>query len=666
MSLSVKDILAPGGLVSASLDNYEDRPEQLEMALAVQRAFEARRHLLAEAGTGVGKSFAYLVPAILHARAADKKRRVVISTYTIALQEQLISKDLPFLAGVLPMKFLAVLGKGRANYLCFRRLALAVKTKDKLFADLAKLDTLEAVAHWAMETEDGSLQDIEFPVSPDVWQKVRAESGLCRGAKCENYGPCHLRRARKMMQQADILVVNHAMFFSDLAMQAEDLRLLGGYDLAVLDEAHTVEQVAGEHFGMSVSWSMVRFLLRDLYNAKTDRGILAMVGDGEGIAAVNQAQSAAESFFTEICSCDESAIASNGRIRRPGVVTNVLGPALAKLAGVLQGLRKKTDSNDQRLELLTFEQRAMEMSGKLEALISQAEPGHAYWITRRGAYRGRPRNVTVASAPIDVSPLLAGLLFDKVASVVLTSATLATARGAEHGFEYIRNRLGVAEADEALLASPFDFRRQAKLHVETRLGDPNDQGEFVSAASKAIEYYVGKSEGRCFVLLTSYSMLDKMAETLEGFCEDNEYELFVQGRGLPRGVMLDRFRRNRRAVLLGTASFWQGVDVVGEALQNVIITKLPFAAPNDPIVEARIDAIRQDGGAAFMEYQLPEAIIRFKQGFGRLIRSQNDTGIVVVLDRRLVTKSYGRKFISSLPDIEVVRDEFCGGRTTGI
>jgi len=658
MSLTVRDILAPEGLVASHLDNYEDRPEQLEMALAVEDGFAGRRHILAEAGTGVGKSFAYLVPSILE--AANNGRRVMISTYTIALQEQLIARDLPFLADILPIEFKAVLGKGRTNYVCFRRLSMAIKSKNKLFADEARLDMLEAVAHWAMDTSDGSMQDIDFAINPDVWRAVRAESGLCKGSKCEHYGPCHLRLARRRMLKADILVVNHAMFFSDLAMKTQAAAFLGDYDMVVLDEAHTVEQVAGDHFGRSVSWSMIRFLLRDLYNPRTDRGIITMAGDGQAIDAVNRVASAAESFFDDLGKYNGPDIAGNGRISRENVIPNVLSPALGKLSGQLSALHGKTESDDHRLELLTCRQRCDEMAATLEELISQARPDHAYWVTSRQGRKGRPANVTLASAPIDVSPILRDLLFADTASVVLTSATLATARGGEHGFDYIRNRLGVDDADEVLLTSPFDFRRQARLHVETQLGDPNDLRQFAPAASRAVEHYVKKTKGRCFVLLTSYAMMDAMADELEDFCLENDYSLLVQGRNLPRGVMLDRFRGNPRTVLLGTASFWQGVDVAGEALQNVIIAKLPFAAPNDPIIEARIDAIRQGGGNPFVQYQLPEAIIRFKQGFGRLIRSTSDTGIVVVLDRRVMTKSYGKKFIASLPDIEMICDEFSG------
>jgi ATP-dependent DNA helicase DinG len=436
------------------------------------------------------------------------------------------------------------------------------------------------------------------------------------------------------------------------------MAFLGKYDMVVLDEAHTAEQVAGDHFGRSVSWSMIRFLLRDLYNPKTDRGIITMAGDGTGIAAVNQVALAAESFFSDLSSYRGPAVAGNGRIVQEGVIPNMLSPALKKLATMLAELRKKSKSDDHGLELLTFEQRANEMASKLETLISQTQPDHAYWMTSSKARRGRYANVTLASAPIDVAPLLKLLLFDNVSSVVLTSATLATARGDAHGFDYIRNRLGLDDADEVLLTSPFDFRKQAKLHVETQLGDPNNLQQFVPPATKAIAHYVQKTQGRCFVLLTSYAMLEAVAGELEEFCGENDYKLLIQGRNLPRGVMLDRFRKDPRTILLGTASFWQGVDVAGDALQNVIIAKLPFAAPNDPIIEARIDAIRKGGGNPFVQYQLPEAIIRFKQGFGRLIRSTSDTGIVVVLDRRVMTKSYGKRFISSLPDIEMICDEF--------
>jgi ATP-dependent DNA helicase DinG len=613
------------GRLARALAGYEERPAQQRLAEAVGRVLREGGLLLAEAGTGTGKTLAYLLPAV------ELGRRVVVSTGTKNLQEQLLHKDLPLLARALGRDVNVALMKGRGNYLCHLRFRSFAQAGS--FRRLEEIPLFRAVEDWAPRTATGDRAEVaDLPDSVDFWREISASSENCIGQSCPEFQPCWITRMRQEALQADVVVVNHHLLCADLAVKDGTFgEVIPEYDTVILDEAHLLEDVATQYFGSQVSSHKFEDLCRDV-----ERELRAARLDAREVRAeVESLRDRADRLFKTL---------SLGRGRRLG--PSWMGPQEAEesqaLLGRLEGLRTAILAVPERPEPLTgIAGRAQSLAAETAFVLRADDDTHVYFVETRG------RGVFVRATPIDVSERLRELLFDRVRAAVLTSATLAV----DGGFAYLKQRLGLPEAHQLLLPSPFDFARQALLYVPRRMPDPRAPA-FVERATTEIARLLAISEGRAFVLFTSYAHLNAVAERLAGLVP---YPVLLQGEA-PKAVLLDMFRRTPHAVLLATASFWQGVDVVGEQLSCVIIDKLPFASPSDPIVSARIERLRNRGGNPFSDYQVPVAVLMLKQGLGRLIRSRSDRGILAVLDSRLVEKPYGRTFLDSLPPARLVHE----------
>lgn len=642
----IAGFFSPDGPLSQVLKGYEHREQQVEMAEACAQSIQKQRHLAVEAGTGVGKSLAYLLPAYFHAKQAN--RPVVISTYTINLQQQLVEKDIPLLESALGEDIRWAVAVGRGNYLCLRRLGNLRNKQPRLFEQDYESRQLARIHDWAFQTQDGSLTDLEFAPSHHLWEQLCSSRFTCTGRNCSMSDACFFRKARQKLKQSQIVVSNHYLYFSDLSISDENLRIMPPHSCAIFDEAHTLEEVASECLGLSVSERTISYLVRRLVGDEKHGSRLKSYLSDETLENARGVRRAAGEFFGDVREWIAGDASGNARIREPLPVVDTVSARLKTLAAGLINEARDLDDEDAASEISGCASEILQHAEAIGIIRTLSLDGYVYWIeTER-------EDIALRCAPVRPSGLLSQLLFSRLPTVILTGATLTV--GKQDPFGFLRERLGLGEMQEMKLGSPFDYSKQATIHIEKSLPSPENES-YVPAVIHAMKRYLKESQGRALVLFTSYSHMKTVSERLTPFLEEHGCRVLVQGSGLPRAKLLETFRSETDSVLFGTSSFWQGVDVPGEALSSVIIARLPFAVPTLPIQEARLEEIETRGEDPFRAYSLPQAVIRLKQGVGRLIRSKTDRGSIIILDSRVTTRRYGRIFVESLPPCRILSHE---------
>lgn len=641
---TIADVFGPEGLIARHLTNYEHREGQIQMAEKVLEAFENKKHLIVEAGTGTGKTLAYLVPAI--AATVGQKKRIVISTGTKNLQEQLMEKDIPFLQKIMPGKFSAAYMKGRGNYACLYRVHKA--ENQPILDGLDQIGQFETVRNWVYETQTGDRRElVDLPEDLSFWNRINARGDICIGQKCPEYEPCFITRMRARADAADIVIVNHHLFFADLNVRGNQFgKVIPDYDAVIFDEAHLIEDIASDYFGFQVSSFQIDELIRDtdalpIPDAMVTRDLTKLAAKIIGLADQLWLKFTMARFDGRYpLTQDLFAYRESSGEDRPtplGEVYLALDGAIGSLVSTLDPLAETSPEID------SLVRRARQARFDLDFIANQSERNYVYWLEKRG------KGMFLRASPVDVSELLREKLFDKVESCILTSATMSSSGS----FNFVRERLGLDTAKTSSFTAPtsFDYESQAILYLPKAMPDPRS-AEFTQLAAGEIIKVIDVTKGHAFVLCTSNQSMTALYELVSSRVN---YPCFVQG-SMSKAGLLERFRETANAVLFATASFWQGVDVQGDQLSCVIIDKLPFAVPSDPVVAARSRFIDENGGRSFFDYSVPQAVISLKQGIGRLIRSRTDRGVIAILDPRLKTKGYGRDFLQSLPRMRITHD----------